>query len=205
MRGKYPKRANIQSQWDMHDLLHYYLQYLADTVGIQPISSWNSLFSTHYPQMQRHESWLISSSISSNLMYNVLYLIVCACSVASVMSDSANPWTSAHQVPLSMGFFRLEYWNGLPCYPPGIFPTQGSNLSLLHLLHCRQILHPVSHLGSPIPSPRGPQQNRSPIRHIYTLSIGYFLFPVSFLHVPNSASWHCVWKSLNRVQLFVTP
>ena len=189
----------------MHNFLHYYLQYLADTVGIQPISSWNSLFSTHYPQMQRHGSWLISSSISSNLTYNVLYFLVCVWSVASVISDSATPWTSAHQVPLSMGFSKLEYWNGLPCSPPGIFPTQGSNPSLLHLLHCRQILYPLSHLGSPIPSPRGPQQNRSPISHINTLSTGYFLFSVSLLHVPSSASWHCVWKSLSPVRLFATP
>ena len=32
----------------------------------------------------------------------------------------------------------------------GIFPTQGSNLYLLHLLHCRQILYILSHLESPI-------------------------------------------------------
>ena len=24
------------------------------------------------------------------------------------------PWTVAHQAPLSMGFFRQEYWSGLP-------------------------------------------------------------------------------------------
>ena len=31
-------------------------------------------------------------------------------------------------------------------FPQGIFPTQGSNL---HLLHCRQILYHLSHWGSP--------------------------------------------------------
>ena len=30
----------------------------------------------------------------------------------------SNPWTVAHQTPLSMGFSRQEYWNGLPCSPP---------------------------------------------------------------------------------------
>ena len=30
-----------------------------------------------------------------------------------------------------------EYWSGLPFPSPGIFPTQGSNPSLLH---CRQML-----------------------------------------------------------------
>ena len=32
------------------------------------------------------------------------------------------------------GFSRQEYWSGLSC-PQGIFPTQGSNPYLLHLLH----------------------------------------------------------------------
>ena len=31
----------------------------------------------------------------------------------------ATPWTVAHQVPLSMGFFRQEYWSGLPFPSPG--------------------------------------------------------------------------------------
>ena len=26
----------------------------------------------------------------------------------------ATPWTTAYQAPLSMGFSRQEYWNGLP-------------------------------------------------------------------------------------------
>ena len=30
-----------------------------------------------------------------------------------------------------------------------IFPTQGSNPWLLYLLHCRQILYPLNHLGGP--------------------------------------------------------
>ena len=35
------------------------------------------------------------------------------------------PWTVAHQDSLSMGFFRQEYWNGLPFSPPGDLPTPG--------------------------------------------------------------------------------
>ena len=30
----------------------------------------------------------------------------------SVISDSATPWTVAHQAPLSMGFSRQEHWGG---------------------------------------------------------------------------------------------
>ena len=28
------------------------------------------------------------------------------------------PWTEAHQIPLSMGFSRQEYWRGLPFPSP---------------------------------------------------------------------------------------
>ena len=38
------------------------------------------------------------------------------------MSDSATLWTVACQAPLSMGLSRQEYWNGLPCPPPGYIP-----------------------------------------------------------------------------------
>ena len=37
----------------------------------------------------------------------------------------ATPWTVAHQAPLPMGFSRHEYWNGLPCSPPGDLPVPG--------------------------------------------------------------------------------
>ena len=35
------------------------------------------------------------------------------------------PWIVTHQVPLSMEFFRREYWNGLPFPPPGDLPHPG--------------------------------------------------------------------------------
>ena len=37
----------------------------------------------------------------------------------SVVSDSATPWTIAHQASLSMGFSRQEHWSGLPFPSPG--------------------------------------------------------------------------------------
>ena len=37
----------------------------------------------------------------------------------------ATPWTVAHQVPLSMGFSRQEYWSGLPFPSPGVLPDLG--------------------------------------------------------------------------------
>ena len=37
----------------------------------------------------------------------------------------ANPWTVARQAPLSMGFFRQKYWNGLPFPSTGDLPDPG--------------------------------------------------------------------------------
>ena len=37
----------------------------------------------------------------------------------------ATPWTAAHQAPVSMGFFRQEYWSGLPFPSPGDLPDPG--------------------------------------------------------------------------------
>ena len=45
-----------------------------------------------------------------------------------------------------MGFSRQEDWNGLPFPPPGFFPTQASNL---HLLHWQADCLPLGHMGSP--------------------------------------------------------
>ena len=37
----------------------------------------------------------------------------------------AIPWTTAHQAPLSMGFYRQEYWSGLSWPSPGDLPNPG--------------------------------------------------------------------------------
>ena len=42
-----------------------------------------------------------------------------------VKSDSVSPWAVAHQTPPSMGFFRQEYWSGLPFPSPGDLPDPG--------------------------------------------------------------------------------
>ena len=59
---------------------------------------------------------------------------VCMLSHLSHVQLCAMLQTVACQAPRSIGFSRQEYWSGLPCPPLEIFPTQGWNLSLLHLL-----------------------------------------------------------------------
>ena len=39
--------------------------------------------------------------------------------------------TAAHQVPLSVGFSRQEFWSRLPCPPPGNLPDPGMEPSSL--------------------------------------------------------------------------
>ena len=51
------------------------------------------------------------------------------------------PWTIQSRL-----YSRPEYWSQWPSLLQGIFPTQGLNIGLPH---CRQILHPLNHKGSP--------------------------------------------------------
>ena len=39
-----------------------------------------------------------------------------------VISNSATPWTIAHQAPLFIGYPRQEYWSELPFPSPWDFP-----------------------------------------------------------------------------------
>ena len=66
-------------------------------------------------------------------------------------------WAVAHQAPLSMGFSRKNPGVGCRCLLQGIFPTQGSNPTLLHLLHWQADSLPWSHLGNPTEFMRGLQ------------------------------------------------
>ena len=56
------------------------------------------------------------------------------------------PWTVAHQAPLFMGVSRPDYWSVLPFFSLGDLPDPGIEPGLLH---CRQMLYPLSHQGSP--------------------------------------------------------
>ena len=84
----------------------------------------------------------------------LIHVCACARARACVLSHVrlfATPWTEVHRVPPSMEFFRQQYWSGVPFSPPGRkFPTQGLNSCFLCLLHCRQILYPLSQQKSPL-------------------------------------------------------
>ena len=72
----------------------------------------------------------------------------CVCLLSlSAASDSATPWTVAHQAPLSMGFPGRNTGVGCHGLRLGISWTQGSNL---RPLHCQAVSLPLSLLGSPL-------------------------------------------------------
>ena len=55
------------------------------------------------------------------ILYHQATREACACMLShfSHVRFFVTLWTVAHQAPLSMGFFRQEYWSGLPSSPPG--------------------------------------------------------------------------------------
>ena len=59
-----------------------------------------------------------------------------------------DPMDSSPQAPLSTGFSRQEYWNGLPLLPPGDLSHPGIEPASPVSPALRQILYPVSKWGS---------------------------------------------------------
>ena len=54
---------------------------------------------------------------------------LCVLSHISSVQLCVAPWTIALQAPLSMGFSRQEYWDGLTFPPPGDLPQPGIEMS----------------------------------------------------------------------------
>ena len=49
--------------------------------------------------------------------------VICCCIVTKSCLILCDPWTITHQDPVSMGFPRQAYWNGLPFPSPGDLPN----------------------------------------------------------------------------------
>ena len=58
-----------------------------------------------------------SKRLVAILMKNYHFQCVCVL-VAQLCPTLCDPMDYSPQAPLSMGFFRQEYWSGLPCPPP---------------------------------------------------------------------------------------
>ena len=77
-------------------------------------------------------------------------LYLCVCSVASVVSDSLQPY-GVQAVRLLCPWISPGKNTGVGCHAPlqGIFPTQGSNPCLLHLLPWQVCSLPLASPGKP--------------------------------------------------------
>ena len=62
------------------------------------------------------------------------------CEVTQSCPTLATPWTVAYKAPLSMGFFKQEYWSGFSCPPPGHPPNAGFKPVSLTALHWQERL-----------------------------------------------------------------
>ena len=81
-----------------------------------------------------------------NTDYILISLKLCVCVCSPLF---AAPWTVACHAPLSMGFSRQEYWNGLPLPPPGHLPNPGIKLTSPVSPALQMDTLPVSLPGSP--------------------------------------------------------
>ena len=138
-------------------------------------SSSRSVLPPFFPSLVMLKVWPFSHSHSLKILD---LLLTCESESHSVLSDSLrlrglySPWNSAGQ---NTGVGSLSVLQG-------IFPTQGSNLSLLH---CRQTLYQLSHQ-------RSPSYWHS---HCFKLVILW--------ETVDMVKWK--WKLLSCVRLFVTP
>ena len=79
-----------------------------------------------------HAVWSPASTLALPLCMEILFtfsafMLICF----SHIQFFETLWTISYQAPLSRGFPRQEYWNGLSFPPPDDLPDQGSNAHLL--------------------------------------------------------------------------
>ena len=84
-----------------------------------------------------------------------------------------------------LGFSRQDIRVGCHALLQGSFPTQGSNPRLLQLLHCRQILLPLSYRGSP------------------SVTYMYILFHILFHYGLSQGIYHRFPVPYSRTLLFI--
>ena len=111
-----------------------------------PQDCWEDLKNSHekFLKIIKHQKCI------NMYIYIIRFLCVCMrVHMLSLIWLFATPWTLVHQVPLSMGFSRKEYWRGLLFPAARVFPIQGSIPCLLHLLDWKVDSLPLHHLGLP--------------------------------------------------------
>ena len=104
----------------------YYISSTSDHQALDP-GGWGLLFQM-MPDVVTEQNPMRPSQnrpppMSSTCLLSVEKL--CCVQSLSRVQFFVTPWTIACQNPLSKGFFRQEYWSGLPGPSPGDLPSPG--------------------------------------------------------------------------------
>ena len=88
----------------------------------------NNNINDRIPVWPRYSRWTKQYEeyhLNRNLKH--IHITICPCMLSHFCHVQlfVTIWTVAHQAPLFMGYFRQEYWSGLPCPPPGDLPKPG--------------------------------------------------------------------------------
>ena len=96
-------------------------------------------------------SRLLGIIIQRKPTYNRQFVVFVA-QFLSCVQLFVTPWTVACQAPLSRGFSREEYWNGLQFLPPGDLPDPEIEPTCAGFPAWQAGSLLLSHLGSPVGS-----------------------------------------------------
>ena len=89
----------------------------------------------------------------------------------------ATLWTVAHQAPLSMRFFRQEYWSGLPYSSPGSLPNPG--------IEPASPVSPAFQADSLPEEPSGKTSSWSLVSYWITAVVAFVFLSTTSLQVPE--------------------
>ena len=118
------------------------------------------------------------------------------CSVTCAYVNSATPWATAYETPLSTEFSRQECWSGCHFLLQGIFLTQRSNVSCIG----RQILYHCASWEAPLPPDLRTCKNQhwylEPFSPQALMSVQFTLL-CSKWFIPQVTQSHEIWITMS--------
>ena len=130
---------------------HWGIIALQYCVRLCHVSTWMNHSYTYIPSLPLPSPTPSHPSrLSQSTGLSPLCVCVCVCKSLQSCPTLCNSMTVAHQVPLSMGFPRQEYWNQLPCPPLGELPDPGIKPTFLVSCSGRWGSLPLAPPGKPM-------------------------------------------------------
>ena len=120
-----PGKSQYWIMIKIYQLLHSYIRLYITNDAIWA-HTWKAVSTfNHFPESSR-----VLSTVRFQIRQSFIFLIwekyVCCCAWSlSHVRLFAIPWTVPARFLCPWGFFRQEYWNELPCPPPGDLPNPG--------------------------------------------------------------------------------